>query len=133
MSHSGGVMISMLISSAVDYGWACLDQVKSRTKIGICCLSSEYIAFRSKSKDWLGWNQDDIFRVERHVYPLTVLFQWASHYKNPTKRSFGVVQSRHHHHFIKNVTYILILTMVYSWKNCSFDLKQLSLIFNHEF
>jgi hypothetical protein len=75
MTYGGGVMISVLVSSAVDYGCARLDQVKPKTEIGICCFSAKYIAFRSKSKDWLAWNQDNIFRVERHVYPLTVLFQ----------------------------------------------------------
>jgi hypothetical protein len=28
---------------------------------------------RRKSKDWLGRNQDNVSRLERHVYPWTVI------------------------------------------------------------
>jgi hypothetical protein len=28
---------------------------------GMCCFSSEDVAHRNKSKDWLAWNQDNVF------------------------------------------------------------------------
>jgi hypothetical protein len=28
--------------------------------IGICCFSAKHTSLRSKSKDWLTWNQDNI-------------------------------------------------------------------------
>ena len=54
------VMISMLVSSSVDLGiepWTC--QTKSY-KIGICCFSAKQAALRSKSKDWLAQNRDNV-------------------------------------------------------------------------
>ena len=56
----GGVMVSMLASSAVDHGfesWSC--QTKEY-KIDICCFSSKHTALRRKSKDWLAQNQDNV-------------------------------------------------------------------------
>jgi hypothetical protein len=29
-------------------------------KIGICCFSAKNATLRSKSKDWLAWNQDNV-------------------------------------------------------------------------
>jgi hypothetical protein len=29
-------------------------------KIGICCFFAKHAALRSKSKDWLAWNQDNV-------------------------------------------------------------------------
>ena len=29
-------------------------------KIGVCCFSAKHTALRSKSKDWLAWNQDNV-------------------------------------------------------------------------
>jgi hypothetical protein len=31
-------------------------------KIGICCFSNKHEALRSKSKDWLTQNQDDVLK-----------------------------------------------------------------------
>jgi hypothetical protein len=28
--------------------------------IGICCFFAKHAALRSKSKDWLAWNQDNV-------------------------------------------------------------------------
>ena len=53
-------MVSMLTSCAVDLGfelWSC--QTKYY-KIGICCFATKHTAFRSKNKDWLAQNQDDV-------------------------------------------------------------------------
>ena len=33
-------------------------------KIGICCFSAKYTAFKSKNKDWLAWNQDNVSEWE---------------------------------------------------------------------
>ena len=53
-------MVSMLISSAEDRG---IDPRSGQTKdfkIGICCFSAKHAALRSKSKDWLARNQDNV-------------------------------------------------------------------------
>jgi hypothetical protein len=53
-------MVSVFASSAVDRGfepWS--DQTKDY-KIGICCFSAKHIALRSKSKDWLVRNQNNV-------------------------------------------------------------------------
>jgi hypothetical protein len=56
----GGIMVSVLVSSAVDRG---LESRLSQTKdykIGICCFSTKYAALRRKSKDWLARNQANV-------------------------------------------------------------------------
>jgi hypothetical protein len=56
----GGVMVSMLIMSAVDRGfWPRSSQTKDY-KIGICCFSAKHAAPSRKSKDWLARNQDNV-------------------------------------------------------------------------
>jgi hypothetical protein len=57
-----GIMVSMLT----------LDRTK-HYKIGICWFSAKYAALRSKSKDWLAQNQNDVSWVEWHVYLQTVV------------------------------------------------------------
>jgi hypothetical protein len=60
----------------------------------------KYAALRSKSKEWLAQNQNNVSRVERHVYPWTVVsVSW--HYKNPAQRVV-LEQGRPHHHLIEN-------------------------------
>ena len=50
----GGVMVSVLASSAVDRGFEPrLGQTKYY-EIGICCFSAKDTALRSKSKDLVG-------------------------------------------------------------------------------
>ena len=57
----GGVMVSMLVSSAVDYVFEPrLDQTRDY-KIDICFLSAKHTALRRKSKDWLAQNQENMF------------------------------------------------------------------------
>jgi len=41
-------------------------------EIGICCLSANHEALRSKSKDWLARNQDNVAEWSRQS------FRWAS-------------------------------------------------------
>ena len=55
-----GVMVSVLASRAVDRGLEpCSSQTKDY-KIGICCFSTKHAALRSKSKDWLSRNQNNV-------------------------------------------------------------------------
>jgi hypothetical protein len=57
----GGVIVIMLPSSAGDLGLEPrLGQTKGY-KIGICCFSAKQeAALRTKSRDWLARNQDDV-------------------------------------------------------------------------
>jgi hypothetical protein len=54
-------MVSVLVgASAVDREFD-PGLVKPETiKFGICCFSAKYTALRSKSKDWLARNQDNV-------------------------------------------------------------------------
>ena len=55
----GDVMVSVLASSVVDRGfWS--GQTKNY-KIIICCFSAKYVWLRSKIKDWLVRNQNNVF------------------------------------------------------------------------
>ena len=67
-------MVSVLALSVVDSGFE-PGRVKPKTiyNIGICCFSAKHAALRRKSKDWLARNQNNVSRVERHVYPWTVV------------------------------------------------------------
>ena len=56
----GGVMVSVLASSATESGFepqSC--QTKDYT-IGICCYSAKHAALQRKSKHWLARNQNNI-------------------------------------------------------------------------
>ena len=60
MNRIGIVMVSVLVSSAVDRGF---DSRSGQTKdyeIGICCFSAKHTALMRKSKDWLARNQDNV-------------------------------------------------------------------------
>ena len=60
MNRIGIVMVSVLVSSAVDRGF---DPRSGQTKdyeIGICCFSAKHTALRRKSKDGLARNQDNV-------------------------------------------------------------------------
>jgi len=53
-----GVMVNMLISSAVDCGF---ESGKTKDyKIGICCFCANHAALRRKNKNWLARNQDNV-------------------------------------------------------------------------
>ena len=59
-NHIGGVMVSVLASSAVNRGF---DPRSGQTKdyeIGMCCFSAKNAALRRKSKDWLAQNQKNV-------------------------------------------------------------------------
>ena len=54
----GGVMVSMLISSAVDRGFEPRSGQTKDYKIGICSFSAKHAALRRKNKNRLARNQD---------------------------------------------------------------------------
>ena len=73
-----GVMVSMLTSSAEDHGFQPRSGQTKDYKIGIiCCFSAKHAALRSKSKDWLARNQNNVSEWgDMSIRGL--LFQWAS-------------------------------------------------------
>ena len=56
----GGVMVSVLASSAVDRGFEPQSGQTKDYKIGICCFSAKHAALRRKSNDWLARNQNNV-------------------------------------------------------------------------
>ena len=56
----GGVMVSVLDSSAVDRGFELRSIQTKDYKICICCFSSKHAALRSKSKDGLARNENNV-------------------------------------------------------------------------
>ena len=53
-------MVSVLVSSAVDRGFEPRSGQTKDCEIGICCFSAKHAALRSKSKDWLARNQNNV-------------------------------------------------------------------------
>jgi hypothetical protein len=53
-------MVSMLALSAVDRGFKARSGQTKDYKIGICCFSAKYTAFRRLSKDWLARNRNNV-------------------------------------------------------------------------
>ena len=60
MNRIGGVMVSILVSGAVDCGLEPQSGQTKDHKIGICCFSTKHAALRRKGKDWLAQNQDNL-------------------------------------------------------------------------
>ena len=58
----GGVMVSVLASSAVDRGFEPRSIQTKDYKIGICCFSAMHAALRRKSEDWLTKNQNNVYK-----------------------------------------------------------------------
>ena len=56
----GGIMVSVLASSAVDRGFESLFGQTKYYAIGICLFSVRNMALKSKSKNWLVRNQDNV-------------------------------------------------------------------------
>ena len=59
-NHIGGVMVSVLASSAVDRGFESRSGQAKNYEIGICCFSDKHVALRRKSKDWLARNPNNV-------------------------------------------------------------------------
>ena len=60
VNRISGVMVSVLALSAVDCGFEPRSGQTKDYKIGICCFSTKHTALRSKSKDWLARNQNNV-------------------------------------------------------------------------
>ena len=56
----GDVMVSVLVSSAVDRGFEPQSVQTKGFKIGICCFSAKPAALRRKSKNWLARNPNNV-------------------------------------------------------------------------
>ena len=56
----GGVMVSLLASSAVDSGFESRLGESKDSNSGICCFSAKHAALRRKSKDWLARNKNNV-------------------------------------------------------------------------
>ena len=67
-----GEMVSVFDFSAVKLD-SSSGRVKPDYKIGICCFSAKHAVLRSKIKYGFARNQNNVSRVERHVYPRTVV------------------------------------------------------------
>ena len=93
-------MVSMLALSVVDRGFESRSGQTKDYKIGICCFSAKHSAWKSKSKDWLARNQDNVSECG-DMSTRRLLFQWAITIENPTKR-VALVKSGPRHHFIEN-------------------------------
>ena len=76
-------MVSVLASSVVGCGFAHRSGQTKDYKIGSCCFSAKDAALRSKSKDWLARNQDNVSKYS-DMSTLTVI-SVSYHYKNPIK------------------------------------------------
>jgi hypothetical protein len=59
-NRDGGVMVSVLASSAVDHGFEPRSGQIKDYKIGICCFSTKHTALMRKSKNWLARNQNNV-------------------------------------------------------------------------
>jgi len=53
-------MVSVVASSVVDRGFEPRSGLTKDYKIGICCFSAKHAALRSKSKDCLPRNQNNV-------------------------------------------------------------------------
>jgi hypothetical protein len=60
LNRIGGVIVSVLASSAVDRGFESRSDQTEDYKIGICCFSAKHAALRKKSKNWLARNQINV-------------------------------------------------------------------------
>jgi hypothetical protein len=72
-----GVMVSMLASSRVDHGFEPRSGQIKDYKTGICCFSAKHTALRSKTKDWLTRDQNNVSKLG-DICIRGLLFQWAS-------------------------------------------------------
>ena len=54
-------MVSVFASNVIDRGFEPPSGQTKDYKIGLYCFSAKHAALRSKSKDWLTRNQDNVF------------------------------------------------------------------------
>jgi hypothetical protein len=60
LQHISGEMLRMFILSVVDTGNEHRSGHTKDYRIGICCFSANHAVLRSKSKDWLAQNHDNV-------------------------------------------------------------------------
>jgi len=60
LNYFVGVIASVLNSNVVCHGFES-GQTKDY-KIGIYCFSAKHVALRSKNKDWLSQNQNNVYK-----------------------------------------------------------------------
>ena len=93
MNRIGDVMVSVLVPVAVEFGFESRSGQTKDYKIGICCFSSKHAALRSKSKDWLVRNQNNVSEWNNMSIRGLLFYRTSTvHCKNTTKR-VGLVQS----------------------------------------
>ena len=73
----GGVMVSILASSAVDRGFEPRLGHTKNYKIGICCFAAKHTSLRRKSKNWFARNQNNVSEWS-DMFTRGLLFQWSS-------------------------------------------------------
>ena len=73
----GGVMVSVLTSSAIDHEFEPRSGQTKDYKIGMCSFSAKHTALKRKSKDWLTRNQKNVSEWS-DMSTRRLLFQWAS-------------------------------------------------------
>jgi hypothetical protein len=56
----GGVIVSVITSSAVDRGFELRSGQAKGYDIGICCFFAKHAALSKKTKDWLSRNQNNV-------------------------------------------------------------------------
>jgi hypothetical protein len=70
-------MISVLASSAVDCEFESRSGQIKDYEIGICCFSAKHAVLRSKIKDWLARNENNVSKWN-DMSIRALLLQWAS-------------------------------------------------------
>jgi hypothetical protein len=100
INRISGVMVRVFASSSVDRGFEPWSGQTKHYKIGIFCFSTKHAALRSKIKDWLARNQNNVSEGN-DMSMCGLLFQWASTIKIQLKRA-GLEQSGRHHNLIEN-------------------------------
>ena len=56
----GGVMVRVLVWSVVNRGFEPQSDKTKDCKICIFCVSAKHATLRTKTKDWMSRNQDDL-------------------------------------------------------------------------
>ena len=74
MNRTGGVLVNVHTLNVVERGCGFRSGKLKDYTIGICCFSAKHTALRSKNKDWLDRNQDNV-SVCSGMSTRTLLFQ----------------------------------------------------------
>jgi hypothetical protein len=70
-------MVSVLVSSVVDFVFEPRSGQTKDYKIGICCFSDKHAVLRRKNNDWFARKQDNVSEWS-HMSICELLFQWTS-------------------------------------------------------